>query len=165
MFDDLPLWVMFLLSLPFAVYAVTPLVRPLYRLVGRKFVFSVQQIQTRPLFLGSMDQLGIYEINLYLCNGAGMNIKYSYRSIRRGVPAVAVSLGGELDLFAIPWLTTRVGWSSQTAYAANGALRDSIGVYVPFWFIGILPLVSISYALFSDRNLIFDIFRLLGSGG
>lgn len=162
--ENLALWVVLLLSFPLVVMAGAPILRPLYRLVGRRFVVTVQGIEARQLSLGPSTQMSIFEASLHLSNSMGLATNYAYKRISRGQPIVAISVGDEVELFAIPGLAKKLGWSPRTTFTRNKSLNDSFGIYLPFWFIGVLPFVSAVYYLATERNLLFDLVSLFGIG-
>jgi len=164
MHNDIVLWIVLLLSFPLVVMAVTPILSSLYRLVGKRFVFSVQRIDIRQLSLGNSTQVGIFEISLQLCNSMGLATNYVYKRISRGLPLTAISVGDEVELFTIVGLAQKIGWSPRTTFTRNRSLNDSFGISLPFWFIGVLPFISASYYLVRGRNLLFDLFSILGIG-
>lgn len=164
MHNDIVLWIVLLLSFPLVVMAAAPILRPLYRLVGKRFVFTVQGIETRQLSLGPSTQMSIFEVSLQLNNGMGLATNYAYKRILRGLPLVAISVGDEVELFAIVGLVQKFGWSPRTTFTRNKLLNDSFGIYLPFWFIGVLPFASAVYYVARERNLLFDIVSLFGVG-
>jgi hypothetical protein len=162
--DDIVLWIVLLLSLPLVVIALAPILNPLYRLAGQRFVFKVQGIETRQLTSGPSTQMGVFEVSLRLCNSMGLAINYAYKRISRGHPLAAISVGDEVELFAIAGLARKFGWSPRTTFTHSNSLSDSFGIYLPFWFIGVLPFISSAYFLARGQNLLFDLVGLFGIG-
>ncbi len=144
--DNIVLWVFLLLSGPLAMIALVPVLNPLNLLLGKKFVFTIQAIKIDRLSMNAPGELGIFEISAELRNETGEVINYAYRRISRS-PQVVASVGDVVELFAVGMLTEKFGWSSKTAYTHNRYLRDSFLIYQPYWFLGVLPFASASYAL------------------
>lgn len=161
MHDDVLIWVMLVLSCPFALYAITPALRIVYRLIGRRYRCCVQEVGIRKASLTAENQRAIYEVSVHLRTDAGSNVNYMYRVIARDTPVVAVRGNDELQLFAVPWLATHAGWRPQTAYVEGGGLIDSMAIYGVFLVFGGLPFVAAVYHLTSGRNLLFDVIGLL----
>jgi hypothetical protein len=94
----------------------------------------------------------------------GLATNYAYKRISRGQPIATIFVGDEVELFAIPRFAKILGWSPRTTFTRNKSMNDSFGIYLPFWFIGVLPFVSAAYYLATERNLLFDLVSSFGIG-
>jgi hypothetical protein len=162
MLESAPLLIAMAISLPLIIYSLTPLLVKAYSVIGRKFVFVIAMINKECLSLHGRDKNAIYKITLKLnhcSNHNNMEVIYSYYTVERKLAAITIQIGEEVELYALESITKHFGWSPSTAYARRRVFRNSILVYLPFFFIGAIPFISSCYYLVSKRNLVFDIIR------
>lgn len=161
MAHDTVIWLMLVLTSPFALYAMTPVARLAYRIIGRRHLCRVLGVETARLSRTAKNQRALYQVSLRLRTDTGRDIHYTYRTLARDTPPARVKADSEVVLFAVPWLANRAGWRPQTAYAQGGALIDSPALYATFLVFGGLPFAAATYHLIWGGNMLFDLLRLL----
>jgi hypothetical protein len=152
--------VIMILCFPLVLCAIGPVIARTYKIIGRKFCFTILRADKVRMSLGDMDEKSVYRTTLTLSGHDGIIVTYSYYSIERELSSSVLVAGKDVTLFSSNLIVNLFGWSPFTAYSKEKYLRNSVVVYIPLWFIGVMPFVSSGYYLEFGNNMIFDIVNL-----